>query len=230
MDLEVLREKSGDVDKNSPKVLIFVMNQDAGLKKVLNDFFRLHDAELKKHLGNVKVVVSEKRHANIASLLFQKAGFSQMKLSLRDSQRCDSRACKTRGTMNIGKSVTINGKLIRLDYRYDCSTESVIYLGICKLCDDQNHEKDFYFGKTLNSSMKRFSGHRDKFKPLKYDQSAFSMHIFEQHPDFVNEKLNNFDFGIVKHVAPMQLDRSEDYYIFQTEADIKGLNRYKAVK
>ena len=78
--------------------------------------------------------------------------------------------------------------------------------------------------------MSRCNGHRDKFKLNKYDQSALSLHIYEKHVEYFGEKLNNFDFGIVKRVSPMQLDRVEDNYIFRTEADIKGLNRYKVTR
>ena len=55
------------------------------------------------------------------------------------------------------------------------------------------------------------------------------MHIYEKHLSHFEKKLENYDFGIVKHVTPMQLDRVEDSYIFKTEADIKGLNRYKVM-
>ena len=43
-------------------------------------------------------------------------------------------------------------------------------------------------------------------------------------------ELNNFDFGIVKSVRPVQLDRVEDFYIYSTRADFVGLNRDKVAK
>ena len=64
----------------------------------------------------------------------------------------------------------------------------------------------------------------------KEDQSALSMHIYDKHPNSFGDKLINFDFGVVKHVAPTRLDRVEDYYIFVTQADLRGLNRYKVTK
>ena len=54
-----------------------------------------------------------------------------------------------------------------------------------------------------------------------------SMHIMDKHPEHFSEKLNNFNFGVVRVVSPMQLDRAEDCYIYITEADSLGLNRYK---
>ena len=79
--------------------------------------------------------------------------------------------------------------------------------------------------------MKRNNGHRGKFKDKIYDQSALSMHIKDKHTelDFSN-KLNNYSFGIVKHISPDKLDRCEDYYIYETCADSQGLNRYKVAK
>ena len=53
------------------------------------------------------------------------------------------------------------------------------------------------------------------------------MHIFDKHPEHFDKKLLNFNFGVVKSVSPPNLDRAEDYYIYMTEADTKGLNRYK---
>ena len=52
------------------------------------------------------------------------------------------------------------------------------------------------------------------------------MHIYEKHLDVFQDKLNNYSFGVVKHVNANQLDRTEDFYIYKTQADTKGLNRY----
>ena len=98
------------------------------------------------------------------------------------------------------------------------------------LCIAPENLANFYFGQTINSLMSRNNGHRDKFALSKYDKSALSLHVFENHFDQFGHKLNNFDFGIVKHVSAVKLDRMEDFYIFQTKADTKGLNRYKVSK
>ena len=161
-----------------------------------------------------------KRDSNISSLLFNKKGFSQNQLKLRENQMCVSNRCKTKNTMCLEKEIRIEGKLIKLDFRHDCSSESVVYLATC------NHCLDFYFGQTVNTLMSRCNGHRDKFKFGKEDQSALSHHIFEKHLENFDHKLDNFKFGVVRQVDPRQLDRVEDFYIFSTNADIQGLNRY----
>ena len=55
------------------------------------------------------------------------------------------------------------------------------------------------------------------------------MHIYDEHPDQFGNKLSNFDMGIVKCVKPTRLNRTEDYYIYLTNADTISLNRYKVV-
>ena len=74
--------------------------------------------------------------------------------------------------------------------------------------------------------MSRCNSHCDKFKVGKEDQSALSHYIFEKHLDKFGQKLENSKFGVVKQVDPRQLDRVEYYYIYLTNADIKGLNTY----
>ena len=83
---------------------------------------------------------------------------------------------------------------------------------------------NFYFGQTINSLMVRNNGHRDKFSLNKYDKSALSMHIYEKHVEYFGNKLNSYNFGVVKHMNAVKLDRIEDYYIYMTQADTKGLN------
>ncbi len=134
--------------------------------------------------------------------------------------------------MKLERSVQLNGKDIKLDYRYDCSMNSVVYLALCKLCKDQEpqNSNNFYFGQTVNTLMSKCNGHREKFKMEKFDQSALSMHVMDKHPAYFGDKLNNFDFGVVKAVDAMQLDRVEDCFIYVTKADSVGLNRYKVSK
>ncbi len=95
------------------------------------------------------------------------------------------------------------------------------------MTDDPQIKSNFYFGQTINTLMTRCNGHRSSFKMTKFDQSALSMHIMDKHPNNFGDKLTNFDFGVVKGVSPLQLHRCEDFYIYRTDADIRGLNRYK---
>ena len=238
-ELGVAREKAIALDRttlltppnatstNDQKVLACVIYQDPGLRKELSSFFKAHEKELKQLLGDVKFVISEKRHANISSMFFQKAGFSQVHEPIRENQKCGSKRCKSNGTMNLGRTVSVNGVTVKLDFRLTCASKYIIYLAICKLCDDPLFLNNFYFGQSINSLMMRNNGHRGNFKLNCYDKSALSMHIYDKHPEAFDSKLSSYDFGIVKSVSPIELNRTEDSYIFKTEADTKGLNRYK---
>ena len=64
----------------------------------------------------------------------------------------------------------------------------------------------------------------------KFEKSALSMHIFNDHITNFDVKLKNYELGIIKQVKPCMLDRSEDYFIFKTQSDLHGLNRYKVTK
>ena len=106
---------------------------------------------------------------------------------------------------------------------------------ICKFC---NSPLQGYFGQTCNSFHIRLNGHRSCFKiepslasqAAPYEKSAFSIHVNAEHfLDFSN-KLSNFDFGIIKQVRPIALDRAEDFFVWKTKSDIGGLNRHKVVK
>ena len=62
-----------------------------------------------------------------------------------------------------------------------------------------------------------------------YKQSALSFHIFEDHPDHVAFKLNNFSLGIITSTSPQSLDRLEDFYVEWTDAEL-SLNRHKVTE
>ena len=102
----------------------------------------------------------------------------------------------------------------------------MIYLAICKHCPD----KEFYFGQTTNTFRKRMNGHRDKFNNEKFKNSALSYHVFNEHKDLKHLQLKNFNFGIIKKVSPLNLDRVEDSFIYRTKGDLISLNREIVVK
>ena len=128
----------------------------------------------------------------------------------------------------------INGFQVKLDFSCDCLTDSAIYLARCKNCKQHTEIEatNFYFGRTLNTVRTRLNGHRNKFKLSEYDKSALSYHTYDKHWDKLPDKLLNYEIGVVKTVSPSELERLEDYYIYETKADTKGLNtnRYKVAK
>ena len=112
------------------------------------------------------------------------------------------------------KIVPVNNLNIRLDFSLNCKNANVIYIGICKHC---NMPLQPYFGQTTNATHIRMSGHRGCFKldddseNPKFQKSAFSIHIHDEHILEFGNKLMNFNIGIIKQVKPIALDRAEDF-------------------
>ena len=168
---------------------------------------------------------------NIASALFAKSSFSREEVMVKNNQECNGTGCLSCKLMNIGKKITLwqghpNQVVVNLDYRWDCSTDHVIYLFVCKLCP---MNRSFYIGQTVNNSRKRNNGHRAKFDFDRYTKSALSYHMFKDHHESFDNKLLNYDLGVIKSVSPMSLDRCEDYYLELTKAHL-SLNRYKVTQ
>ena len=115
--------------------------------------------------------------------------------------------------MKLKRVVELNGQSVELDFRYNCASESVIHVSICGHCREQfvNNFDNFYIGQKLNSLISRCNGHRDTFKlDYRFHQSALSLHIMDKHTENFGDKLFNFDFGVMKSVNPLDLDRAED--------------------
>ena len=94
-------------------------------------------------------------------------------------------------------------------------------------------ELQFYFGRTSNAIHTRFNGHRSCFKlsSFEYEKSALSDHVFKEHIENFGDKLiGNFNAGIVGNAPPRNLERLEDFYIYESKADMMSLNRYRAVE
>ena len=128
--------------------------------------------------------------------------------------------------MGIEQTVVINNVTIRLDYSLNCGSEFIIYLYLCRHCDNPCRD-GFYFGQSINCMRERANGHRACFNERLYKKSALSYHIWDKHREHFHYELDNFKAGIVKSVSPQELDRAEDFYVVATQADTMGLNRYK---
>ena len=165
--------------------------------------------------------------------LFAKSVFSKEPIQERENQKCSSSGsrCKTCELMHIPKTVTLwqdhpNETVVNLDFRCNCLSEHIVYLFICKLCPKN---KSFYVGQSVQTCRDRTNGHRGKFNLKTYTKSALSCHMFKDHPQNFDNKLQNYDLGIIKSTSPLDLDRCEDYYLELTKAHL-SLNRYKVTR
>ena len=222
-----------DPSSQPQRQLTFVINRDnnmcRGIKKILEE----NKFDIDTLLGGpTRIIVAERRNCNIASLLFAKSSFSQSIVPVGLDQECHGgNGCLTCDNMKLKKKVELwkdhpsYRTTIRLDFRCNCTTESVIYLYVCKLCESND---SFYVGQTVNSARDRANGHRSKFTSKAYTKSALSHHIYVDHPEHFHKKLLNFDLGVIATTAATNLDRKEGYYVELTKADL-SLNRYKVV-
>ena len=196
--------------------------------------------DIKHLIGHDNIIFANKKNPNTASLLFCKSSFAQLPKQMQNNQKCGDKKCMSCPLMTLPKVITYNGLKIKLDFSLNCKSEDIIYIARCQhhdasrtadklVCIDNNQ---CYFGQTCNECRKRMNGHRNCFKLLNnnFEKSALSMHIFNDHITNFDTKLKNYELGIIKQVKPCMLDRSEDYYIFKTQADLHGLNRYKVNK
>ena len=222
-----------DMPSQSSRQLTFVINRDGymckSVKKILAD--NKHDIETL--LGQpTRIIVAERRTNNIASMLFAKSSFSRNIIPVGIDQECKGgNGCLCCKMMRLERNVVLwkdhpaYKTTVRLDFRCNCTTENVIYLYICKLCESNT---SFYVGQTIGSARGRANGHRSSFNNKAYTKSALSYHIFVDHPEHFRKKLLNFDLGVIKSTSATNLDRMEDYYVELTRADL-SLNRYKVV-
>ena len=217
------RSSSGD------DTLTFVINHDKKGSSQIRNIMKDNQEMINYLFGKeIRVIVAERRNPNTASLLFAKSGFAKEMCLSDDTQKCGHGGCLTCDVMDIERTVVINGMSIKLDYSLDCGTEFVIYLYLCEHCDHPCRD-GFYFGQSVNCVRTRANGHRAAFTESLYKKSALAYHIWDRHREHFHQKLDNFRVGVIKSTSPGDLDRAEDFFVVATEADIKGLNRYKVM-
>ena len=206
-----------------------MINRNGYMSNKIKGILKSSQNEIEKLLGKVKLVVAERKNNNIASSVFAKSAFSKDNVVVKADQKCGKKNCKTCNIMNLQKRLTLwkNDenylKEVNLDYKCDCSTENVIYIYICNICQDN---MSFYVGQTVNSCQKRANGHRSNFTKTNFKKSALSFHIYRDHPEHIDKKLSNYRLGILRSTSATNLDRIEDYYVDLLNANL-SLNRYK---
>ena len=179
---------------------------------------------------DTRLIVAERRNTNIASALFAKSAFSREEQKMNENQKCGSN-CTSCKVMKITKTVTLwkdhsNECVVNLDYRCNCLSNNIVYLFICKLCPKN---RSFYVGQSINTCRKRTGGHKGRFNYKYYKESALSVHMFKDHPEYFDNGLLNYELGIIKSTSLLDLDRCEDYYLEYTKAQL-SLNRYKVTQ
>ena len=136
------------------KLITFVINHDPTMATHLKTFFIENSDLLKRIIGNQKIIISERKSPNMASLTFAKTSFS-LEIKARNlDQKCGTKKCLTCPLMNLPTQLTLNKVPVKLDFSLNCMDENCIYVAICKIC-----KFEFYLGKTFNMARTRFCGH-----------------------------------------------------------------------
>ena len=162
-----------------------------------------------------------KKHGSIGSAVVRNKQLSIPSNSIT-TQRCNGTGCRQCPLVTNKTQISINNQLLSIPKNLNCKSKNIIYLWLCKLCA----EREAYFGRTIQESHDRSSGHRACFTDEeKWEKSALSMHAKEVHQDEFS--LSNFSVAVVKKVSPQQLRREEFRFIDKYRTIPLGLNRYK---
>ena len=232
---KILNANTSQKTEEKERQLIFTINHDHHMRKMIKKVLNENQDDINDLLGgDTRLIVAERRNQNIASSLFAKSAFSKEEIQMKENKKCSQSErprCKTCKLMKIPKTVTLwqdhpNETVVNLDFRCDCLSDNIVYLFICKLCPKN---KGFYVGQSIQTCRDRTNGHRGHFNLDTYTKSALSCHMFKDHPQNFDNKLQNYDLGIIKSTSPLDLDRCEDYYIELTKAHL-SLNRYKVTR
>ena len=154
----ILKNTVNGEQENSVRNMVVTIQFDPSLKKVLKDFSMKNRVLVNELLGETNIIVAERRMENIGNMLFQKSSVSRSERPMGTNQRCSSNRCLTRENVNQPQCKQVMDMQIKLDFRLDCSSPSVVNLAECKLC---TNGRGLYFGQTINSLMMRCNGHRD---------------------------------------------------------------------
>ena len=172
-------------------------------------------------IGETRIMLALKKGSSIGNNIVRNKQLSLPNSNI-DSQRCYGRGCMQCPQVLDKDDLMINGKRLRIPQNLNCKSKHIIYLWVCKLCN----EKEVYFGRTTQESHDRSSGHRGCFSSAdKWDKSALSMHAMDVH--HTNFSLDIFSIAVVKKVSPQRLRREEFKHIDKFKSISFGLNRYK---
>ena len=191
--------------------------------KLFRSFFTNKKIVIENLIGPHRIIMALKKNPNIGDSLFSKKKFAATRVRSSSLSPCRSN-CKTCPLLSLENKITLEGRVFSLFTEGSCKSEDVIYVCVCKSCDD------FYIGQTITPLNLRMNNHRGAFFDGKPEKSALALHIHKDHPSMVNNHTNNYKVGILAQVNPLSLTKTEDRFIKNTEADKLHLNRYKPLR
>ena len=243
-------------DKNDhPENLVFTTTYFKEVKQ-LKLFVRKLEPDIKRILGEVRIIFALKKNQSIQQKVVKNRGLSLGEnnpmapiFAAKVSQACGSKGCETCPLLfNLQNDIFVNGLKVILDKSLNCKSKGIIYLAQCLICQAKKVDlakelntsegnvlvEDSYLGQTINEGHIRMNGHRDCFKKnnkgefTKCRKSALSWHCHEEHPDQCDLKM--FKIGFIRACRSIDLDREENRLISKFRTDVIGLNRIKVVR
>ena len=216
-----ISNSSADRENSEEEVekLMFPIHYFSGISEFKKTIKSMQN-KFQQLIGDTRIMLATKKRSSLGNTFVRNKQLSIVN-ETSDSQRCNARGCKQCPLTNEMNKVLVNGEMVRVPRHLNCKSKNVIYMWVCKLCQ----EKDVYFGRTTQECHNRTSGHRGSFDDEKWDKSALSMHARDMHQSSFS--LDIFSVSIVRKVSPQQLRREEYRYIDKYRTISLGLNRYK---
>ena len=100
---EILNQHRTVSRQKDDGILTFVINHDPRMVRTLKEFLKANEQVISQLIGDKRIVISERRGPNTASMLFAKSAFSQLVNPRGTDQRCRTGGCLTCGTMNLDR-------------------------------------------------------------------------------------------------------------------------------
>ena len=207
--------------ENNTTILSFVSTFNSHIN-LFRKFFNDSKHEINELIGPHQIIMSTRKNPNLKDILFSGKKFAGTQFKSNASKPC-SKTCLTCPLLSLPQKLTLENNTYFLFQGGSCKSEDLIYICICKLCND------FYVGQTITPLNIRVNGHRAHFRDGHPEKSALAQHISQDHANMMHEHTNNFKIGILIKSNPLSLNRLKDKFIIDTLADTKHLNRYKPV-
>ena len=220
LDKCTTQNKEQNLENNST-ILSFVSTFNSHII-LFRKFFNDSKHEINELIGPHQIIMSTRKNPNLKDVLFSGKKFAGTQFKSNASKPC-SKTCLTCPLLSLPQKITLENSTYFLFQGGSCKSEDLIYVCICKLCND------FYVGQTITPLNIRVNGHRAHFRDGHPEKSALAQHISQDHANMMHEHTNNFKIGILIKSNPLSLNRLEDKFIIDTLADTKHLNRYKPV-
>ena len=121
-------------------------------------------------------------------------------------------------------SSTVTGKTYKINHKYDCDKNCLVYLLTCKRCGIQ------FVGQTVADFRDRWNNYKDNCRKRSHNEDCMQEHLYDHYLSSNNNFLNMVSVIFIDKTNPLNSLETEQYWrhILQTNAP-HGLNRAEGV-